>query len=107
MKRTGDGHALRSSNLKFNPSVATARDIVGVGYRAMRSAPSLLTAYRIFSRYRDFTMMDPLSYAHNILLAQREAPTSGCIIECGVWRGGMSAGLADALPGRAHFLFDS
>ena len=32
----------------------------------------------------------------------------GCIVECGVWRGGMIAGIAELLgPERAYFLFDS
>jgi O-methyltransferase len=43
----------------------------------------------------------------NLLLCMERAPLNGCIVECGVWRGGMSAAMADALPGRAHFLFDS
>ncbi len=31
----------------------------------------------------------------------------GCVVECGVWRGGMSAGMAEVLgPDREYFLFD-
>lgn len=43
----------------------------------------------------------------NLLLISERAPPTGCIVECGVWKGGMSAAMADTLPGRAHFLFDS
>ena len=46
-------------------------------------------------------------FAANLALCAAKAPTSGCIVECGVWRGGMSAGMADMLPGRLHYLFDS
>ena len=32
----------------------------------------------------------------------------GCVIECGVWKGGSSAGMAEVLgPDREYFLFDS
>jgi len=32
----------------------------------------------------------------------------GCVVECGVWRGGMSAGIASLLgPTRTYYLFDS
>jgi hypothetical protein len=58
-------------------------------------------------KYRHFTMIPPRWYAANLVISADLAPKQGCIIECGVWRGGMSAGLADTLPGRTHFLFDS
>jgi O-methyltransferase len=61
----------------------------------------------IYGRYRDFTMASPRLFARNLALCATKAPASGCIVECGVWRGGMSAGLADMVPGRLHLLFDS
>lgn len=48
-----------------------------------------------------------LVFEANLRLCAALAPATGCIIECGVWRGGMSGGIADVLPGRTHFLFDS
>jgi len=42
----------------------------------------------------------------NLTLCQRHA-VPGCVVECGVWRGGMSGAMADALPGRRHYLLDS
>lgn len=66
-----------------------------------------LSARRLYAKYQRFTMIPPRWYVANLLIAADLAPRSGCIIECGVWRGGMSAGLADTLPGRIHFLFDS
>jgi O-methyltransferase len=67
-------------------------------------APRALKSYL---RYRRFTMIQPDVYITNLLLCANKAPASGCIVEAGVWRGGMSAGMADMLPGRVHYLFDS
>jgi O-methyltransferase len=63
----------------------------------------------IFRKYKreKFTMLSERAGVANLLLCVERAPSGGCIVECGVWRGGMSAAMADALPGRAHFLFDS
>jgi hypothetical protein len=47
------------------------------------------------------------SFVTNLVLCTELAPETGCVIECGVWRGGMSAAMADMIPGRRHYLFDS
>jgi hypothetical protein len=63
---------------------------------------------RIYNRFREFTMIPQESYVDNLILARRVAGLPGCIIECGVWRGGMSAGMATVLGAkRQYFLFDS
>ena len=64
-------------------------------------------ARAIYRRYAAYTMVPPEAFAHNLVTCWTRAPASGCIVECGVWRGGMSAGMADALPNRRHYLFDS
>src|SRR5258708_35528739 len=59
-------------------------------------------------KYRRHTMIPPLVYMGNLALAQRFKHIKGCVVECGVWRGGMSAGLAEVLgPERHYYLFDS
>jgi O-methyltransferase len=73
---------------------------------ALRFTARFAQGLALYLRYRQYTMVGPFTYALNVALCTMHAP-SGCIVECGVWRGGMSAGLADALPGRRHFLFDS
>lgn len=63
---------------------------------------------RIFNKYRDFTMVPEKIFLHNLQIAETVQAVEGCVIECGVWRGGMIAGLAELLGNqREYFLFDS
>src|SRR5437016_4177003 len=63
---------------------------------------------RIYEKYRHHSMIPPATYIRNLELAQRVQNVKGCIIECGVWRGGMIAGIAEVLgPDRDYLLFDS
>jgi O-methyltransferase len=68
----------------------------------------LLRQYRaIYSKYREFTMIPESIYLGNLDLCRKYA-APGCIVECGVWRGGMIAGIADMLGDeRTYILFDS
>lgn len=64
--------------------------------------------YRIFRRLRGYTMIPPLTYMRNLAVAEKFAVVPGVIVECGVWKGGMIAGIAALLgPRREYFLFDS
>jgi O-methyltransferase len=51
-------------------------------------------------------MLGEQRFLDNVLLCQRSVPT-GELVECGCWRGGMSAAMAEAVPGRKSILFDS
>jgi len=69
--------------------------------RAIRYLP-------LHRKYRDFTMAPSHYFWRNLLVANEHRHVKGCVIECGVWRGGMSAGIAEVLgPDRKYFLFDS
>jgi O-methyltransferase len=47
-------------------------------------------------------------YLKTLSLALSRRFVTGCVVECGVWRGGMIAGMAELLgPDRQYFLFDS
>ncbi|MDB5266923.1 MAG: hypothetical protein JWN89_738 [Parcubacteria group bacterium] len=63
---------------------------------------------RLQRKYADFTMIPKKIFVENLRLALRFADIKGSVVECGVWRGGMSAGLAELLgSGRSYHLFDS
>ncbi len=63
---------------------------------------------RIYDKYRAYTMVHEAVYVNNLELCAKFGATPGCVAECGVWRGGMSAGMAEVLgPQRQYFLFDS
>jgi O-methyltransferase len=55
----------------------------------------------------DLTMVPRKAFIDNVLLARRGSLVEGDLVECGTWRGGMSAAMAWAVPGRHSVLFDS
>ena len=83
--------------------------------RAIAFVRSFLRHYRrrrqqrqIYQRFKSFTMVPVQTFAENLALAERVRSIDGCVVECGVWRGGMSAGIAAVLgPSRKYYLFDS
>jgi O-methyltransferase len=62
--------------------------------------------YALYEKYEDATMIPRDLFADNVRLC-RGAAAPGVIVECGCWRGGMSAAMADARPGSRSYLFDS
>lgn len=64
--------------------------------------------YRIFRRFQRFTMIPPLTYMRNLAVVDNFGTVPGIVVECGVWKGGMIAGIAELLgPQRQYFLLDS
>lgn len=62
----------------------------------------------IYYKYRQHTMIPWATYVGNLRLAGQVAGVEGCIVECGTWRGGMIAGIAEILgSGRSYYLCDS
>jgi O-methyltransferase len=63
---------------------------------------------RLYLKYRQYTMIPEKLYSGNLHLATRVAAVAGSIVECGTWRAGMIAGIADVLgSGRRYYLCDS
>lgn len=62
----------------------------------------------IYRKYRDRTIVHEAKYVRNLELVHEFRNVRGCVVECGVWRAGMTAGIADVLgDDRDYFLFDS
>jgi hypothetical protein len=65
---------------------------------------------RLYRKYRDFTMVGKLAFIENLGLCESARGLEGDIVECGTWRGGMSAAMSEiqghAAP-RTSVLFDS
>ncbi len=62
----------------------------------------------VYKKYRQYTMVPEKEYIECLAIASRIENLEGCIVECGVWRGGMVAGFGEILGNdKAYFLFDS
>jgi O-methyltransferase len=62
----------------------------------------------IYNSLSSFTMMPEDGFYANLELAERVKSIQGCVVECGVWRGGMIAGVSRVLGSeRDYYLFDS
>jgi O-methyltransferase len=75
--------------------------------RLVRSARAI--RFRSLHRkYREFTMASGAVFWRNLRIVDANRHVQGCVVECGVWRGGMSAAMAEVLgASREYFLFDS
>jgi O-methyltransferase len=63
---------------------------------------------RLYRKYQHYTMLSPPVWHDNLALCDLHGHGPGCLVECGVWRGGMSAAMAEVLgPKRVAFLLDS
>ncbi len=63
---------------------------------------------RIHRRVKNYTMIPRKGYCANLRLARRFLRIPGAIVECGTWKGGMSAGMASVFgKDRQYFLYDS
>lgn len=81
-----------------------------IGLRVSRTskAGSPISRFEaIYEKYKDSTMLGRDEYIANLALTIA-TKARGCVIECGVWKGGTCAGMAEVLgPEREYFLFDS
>jgi O-methyltransferase len=63
---------------------------------------------QIYHKYKNYTMIPPDVYQNNLSLCYDYGYFEGDVVECGVWRGGMIAGMSEVLGNqRAYYLLDS
>ena len=62
----------------------------------------------VHKKYSEFSMVTRRDYIDCLKLVSKFKDVNGSVIECGVWRGGMIAGIAEVLGNnRNYYLFDS
>ena len=88
--------------------IKTSLNAMGVNVsRAAHTSTSATLLDQLYEKYRHNTMLGRDEYVANLALTAT-VRSAGCVIECGVWKGGSSAGMAEILgPDRDYFLFDS
>ncbi len=61
-----------------------------------------------YNRFRNDTMVPDGNFVNTLRLAKRSSAIEGCVVECGVWKGGLAAGLVSVFgTKREYFLYDS
>jgi O-methyltransferase len=77
--------------------------------RTLTKLAAVELRYRSIARkYRQWSMIPRSGYVANLRVAAQVKDVPGAVVECGTWRGGMIAGIADVLGSdRRYYLFDS
>lgn len=74
----------------------------------MRRYDARVDLYRALHRkYHGLTMIPEDAFVCNLELCERFKDLAGSYVECGVWRGGMSAAIAEVIGNKELHLFDS
>ena len=81
-----------------------------IGFDFVRYDKIKILFIKLFNKYASHTMIPEKIYVDNLELINGflKKNIAGDVVECGVWRGGMIAGIA-SISGkeRKYFLFDS
>jgi len=78
------------------------------GFRIERIPKAERKGESLYRKFKDHTMIIKERYVTNLLLSDLATHIKGDIVECGVWKGGMIAGIAEYHNNsKMVFLFDS
>ncbi|MBK8778609.1 MAG: class I SAM-dependent methyltransferase [Saprospiraceae bacterium] len=84
--------------------------LISIGFDFVRYDKIKILFIKLFNKYASHTMIPEKIYVDNLELINGflKKNIAGDVVECGVWRGGMIAGIA-SISGkeRKYFLFDS
>lgn len=68
-----------------------------IGYKFLKidkeEAKFLENTYRLYEKYSSYTMIPKNTFIENLKLCRNLSTIHGCVVECGVWRGGMIAAI--------------
>ncbi len=78
-----------------------------MGLKIEKSPKNYNQFERLYLKNKEYTMIPKKIYIDNLLLVAELGSEEGCIVECGVWRGGMSAGMGTIFSNKKVYLFDS
>lgn len=77
-------------------------------WRSLKSATREIKLRCLYKKYSNYTMMPESGFIKTLRLCTQFKHVDGCVVECGVWRGGMIAAIAESLgSNRCYYLFDS
>jgi O-methyltransferase len=89
-------------------SKALVKKILQLGGIDVRRYDQTTSSFRdLFKKYQEFTMIPEQTFISNLELINHYKYLNGSYVECGVWRGGMSAAIAEVLKNKTIHLFDS
>jgi O-methyltransferase len=93
----------------MSKSKTIVKQIFHLGGVDIRRYDGTLTLFQdLFKKYREFTMVPEQQFISNLELCNFYRNLEGDYVECGVWRGGMSAAIAEILDkSKTVHLFDS
>jgi len=79
-----------------------------LGFELVKIKQEEIQLAQSYEKYSNYTMIPKSTFIDNLKLCRNFKSIQGNIIECGVWRGGMIAAMAELLGNdRKYYLFDS
>lgn len=82
--------------------------INNLGFELVKTKQEDAQFSQIYEKYSNYTMIPISTFTENLIVCSKFKKVKGSIVECGVWRGGMIAAIAELLGNdRRYYLFDS